>query len=44
MSGLLRGDPATRWQSWKIAVESNILDVNEVREIEGFNPRPATAG
>jgi HK97 family phage portal protein len=39
MSGFLRGDPAQRWQSWKIAVEAGILDVNEVRQEEGWNPR-----
>lgn len=41
LSGLLRGDPAQRWQSWKIAVEAGILDPDEVRQEEGFNPRPA---
>jgi HK97 family phage portal protein len=41
LSGLLRGDPETRWASHKIAVEAGILDANEVREIEGFNPRTA---
>jgi HK97 family phage portal protein len=40
MSALMRGDAETRWQSHKIAVEAGILDPNEVREIEGFNPRP----
>jgi len=39
MSGLLRGDPAQRWQSWKIAVEAGILDANEIRQEEGWNPR-----
>jgi HK97 family phage portal protein len=47
LSGLLRGDPAQRWQSWKIAVEANILSPDEVREEEGWNPgapkREATA-
>lgn len=43
LSGLLRGDPAQRWQSWKIAVEAGILDTDEVREEEGYNPRPAGA-
>jgi HK97 family phage portal protein len=43
LSGLLRGDPAQRWQAWKIAVEANILDPDEVREEEGWNPRGATA-
>ncbi len=39
LSGLLRGDPETRWASHKIAVESGILEVNEVREVEGWGPR-----
>jgi HK97 family phage portal protein len=45
LSGFLRGDPQTRWAAHKIAVDSGILDADEVREIEGFNPRgkPAVA-
>lgn len=43
MSGFLRGDPASRWAAWKIAVEAGILDADEVREEEGFNPRGAAA-
>lgn len=45
LSGFLRGDPQTRWAAHKIAVDSGILDPDEVREIEGFNPRgkPAVA-
>ncbi len=38
LSGFLRGEPATRWNNHKIAIDANILTVNEVREIEGFNP------
>jgi HK97 family phage portal protein len=38
LSGLLRGDPETRWQSHKIAVEAGILTPNEVREVEGYGP------
>jgi HK97 family phage portal protein len=41
MSAFLRADPAQRWQSWKIAVEAGILDANEIRQEEGWNPRPA---
>jgi HK97 family phage portal protein len=37
LTGFLRGDPETRWQSHKIAIESGILDINEVREMEGYN-------
>lgn len=39
MSALMRGDAETRWQSHKIAVDAGILDPDEIREIEGFNPR-----
>ena len=39
MSALMRGDAEARWQSHKIAVDAGILDANEVREIEGYNPR-----
>lgn len=44
MSALLRGDAETRWASHKIAVEAGILTPDEVREIEGFNPRGTGAG
>jgi len=43
LSGLLRGDPQQRWQSWKIAIEAGVLTPDEVRAEEGFNPRPAPA-
>lgn len=39
LSGFLRGDPATRWAAHKIAIETNVLDPNEVRQVEGWNPR-----
>jgi HK97 family phage portal protein len=42
MSALLRGDPGERWASHKIAVENGILSVDEIREIEGFDPLPAS--
>ena len=38
MSGFQRGDYQTRWAAHKIAVESNILTVDEIREIEGWGP------
>lgn len=41
MSGYDRGDSATRWQAHKIAVESGILTAEEIREAEGWNPKPA---
>lgn len=39
LSGFLRGDPETRWNAHKIAIETGVLDPDEVREIEGWNPR-----
>ena len=39
LSGLTRGDYAARWQSYAIAMQSGILDANEIREAEGWNPR-----
>jgi HK97 family phage portal protein len=44
LSDLLRGDPETRWRSNQIAVDSGILTPNEVREQEGWNPRPDGEG
>jgi len=40
LSGFMRGDPETRWKSHEIAVKNKILTPNEVREVEGWNPRP----
>ena len=39
LSGFLRGDPATRWQAHAIALQNQVLDPDEVRQIEGWNPR-----
>lgn len=39
LSGFLRGDPETRWNAHKIAIETGVLDPDEVRQIEGWNPR-----
>jgi HK97 family phage portal protein len=39
LSGLMRGAPTERWAAWKIAVEAGILEPDEVRAEEGFNPR-----
>lgn len=39
LSGFLRGDPETRWASHEIAVKNHILTPNEVRVVEGWNPR-----
>jgi HK97 family phage portal protein len=38
MSGFLRGDPYTRWQSYQIAIGNRVLTPNEVRQVEGWNP------
>ena len=43
LSGFLRGDPETRWNAHKIALETNVLDADEVRQLEGWNPRKAQA-
>jgi HK97 family phage portal protein len=43
LSGFLRGDPATRWQAHAIALSNNVLDPDEVREVEGWNPRKVAA-
>lgn len=42
LSGLMRGDYEARWKAHEIAVKNQILDANEVREVEGWNPRAAT--
>ncbi len=43
LSSLTRGDFASRWAAYDIAIRDKILDVNEIREAEGYNPRPASA-
>ena len=40
LSGLARADYAARWTANKAAVDAGILSVNDVRELEGFNPVP----
>lgn len=44
LSGFLRGDPETRWNAHKIAIETGVLDPEEVRQIEGWNPRATDGG
>lgn len=39
LSGFLRGDPLQRWQAHQIALSNKVLTPNEVREVEGWNPR-----
>jgi HK97 family phage portal protein len=43
LSGFLQGDPLTRWQTHQIAIETNVLDANEIRQIEGYNTRAESA-
>lgn len=42
LSGFMRGDYTSRWQAHEIAVRNGILDINEVREVEGWNPKAET--
>lgn len=42
LSGLTRGDYATRWDASVKAVAAGILDAEEVREAEGYGPRRIT--
>ena len=42
LSGLVRGDYATRWTANVAAVTAGILTVDEVRAQESYGPRPAT--
>lgn len=42
LSGFLRGDPEARWRAWDIAVRNGVLSPNEIREVEGWNPRAET--
>lgn len=44
LSGFLRGDPATRWNAHKIALDAKVLDPDEVRQVEGWNPRAKREG
>jgi HK97 family phage portal protein len=44
LSGLTRGDYATRWDASVKAVAAGILDAEEVREAEGYGPRRVTGG
>ena len=41
LSGLMRADYAARWTANKAAVDAGILSVNDVRQMEGFNPVPS---
>ncbi|QQN74820.1 phage portal protein [Croceicoccus sp. YJ47] len=44
LSGFLRGDPATRWNAHAIALTNGVLDPDEVRQVEGWNPRKPRKG
>ena len=43
LSGLVRGDYATRWTANVAAVQAKILTVDEVREQEGYGPLSSTS-
>lgn len=43
LSGLMRGDYATRWTAYGIARDKDILTVDEIREAEGYGPRASVA-
>ena len=43
LSGLVRGDFATRWAANEVAIRSGAVTVNEVREAEGYSPLPPAA-
>ena len=43
LSGFLRGDAEARWKAHEIAVRNKILTTEEVREVEGWNPRGDSA-
>lgn len=44
LSGLTRGDFTARWAAYAIAVQNGILDPDEIRQVEGWNPRGAATG
>lgn len=44
VSSMMRGDFSSRWSSYIAAVQAGILDASEVREMEGFGPRPQPTG
>jgi len=39
VGGLLRGDPAERWATWRTAIETGCMSPNEVRRIENLPAR-----
>jgi phage portal protein BeeE len=39
MDDLLRGDPLTRAQTWRVYRELGVVNANEIRAEEGWNPR-----
>lgn len=46
LDGLLRGDPETRWEAWKIAAEIGAADPAYIAKMEGYStpsgPKPVT--
>ena len=43
-AGMQRGDEAGRWATYQIALANNVLSVAEIRQAEGWPPRPDTPG
>jgi HK97 family phage portal protein len=44
LSGLQRGDDSARWTTYALARQHNILTVDEIRALEGFNPMSQESG
>jgi HK97 family phage portal protein len=42
LSAYMRGDYATRWEVGIAAVQAGVLEINELREQEGFNKKPVS--
>jgi HK97 family phage portal protein len=40
LDGLLRGDTASRYQAYALAIQNKIMNPNEVRSLENMNPYP----
>ncbi|MCX5581333.1 phage portal protein [Kaistia terrae] len=43
-TGLLRGDPAARWETYKSGLDRGVYSPDEVRSYEDINPRPDGKG
>lgn len=43
-AGMQRGDEAGRWATYDIALRNQVLSIAEIRQAEGWPPRPDTPG